>query len=115
MRAVQQIPPRCFKLIGFYSPALINSLHRSTDVVPKSLTPCQISVSSNHTIGCPTLKGFSWIKGGVNTAKYHEGASLFGKPAHGISPESISGMNSNPYNIPGRDRIRIEGFQSFIA
>jgi hypothetical protein len=50
----------------------------------------------------------------MNAAQNNECATLLRKTRNGITSKGIPGVNADPHNIPGVNRLGIERFQSLV-
>jgi hypothetical protein len=102
-------------LLGFNAATFIDTLDRSVSVIAKSLTPGQISVSSNYAIRPAALEGLLREQGGMDASKNDERASLLCKTPDLITPQRIPGVYSNADDIAGMNRVQLKRFERLVT
>jgi hypothetical protein len=61
------------------------------------------------------LKRLIGIKRGMNSPEHNPGATQTGRAAYLVSPQGVTGVNTNAHNIAWMNPLQIKVLQSFIA
>ena len=110
----QQIPAAGKERVAFDAAAVVLTTERAGDAVAQGLGPRALAVAGDDGVRAAELVRLFWKEGGVDATEHDVRADLPGRDADLVASESVTCVDADADDIPGRDDRGVEAFERLV-